>query len=414
MQSNQDTAIYARQSRDRNSSYTSCDAQLRICRDLADSRGFAIRDEYSDEVESGETLSRPQMKRLLAAIDDGHLKRLIVYSIDRLTRRLSDLQELMERFNRNGVQLVIVTDSQFSDSAAGRLMTNIVGAASEFQLDLTRERMADARAALKRQGKRVAGRVPFGYQAVKASKTLAVHPEQGLIVKEFFSLASQGKKPSELARLANSSLWKNHHNETGKWTPRWITKLLSNRAYIGEIRYGKSWLPGDHGPIVSQAVFDIVQNQLAQRRLRGNSRRKSGPSRFDFFQLKGLLYCGQCLRPMSTSVSIRGSIRYRYFRCRSHAGGRPPCPGVNIGWYDIHRLISSVLLEADDLELIASKFPEYWGGLDETTRLHRLVDLVERILFHFHVGELTIQFKDDLASIIDKLSSKALDGGADT
>ena len=125
----------------------------------------------------------------------------------------------MERFNRNGIQLVVVTDSQFSDSAAGSLMTNIVGAASEFQLDLTRERMADAREALKRQGKRVAGRVPFGYQAVKASKTMAVHPEQAQIVKEFFRLASQGEKPSELARLANSALWKNHHNESGKWTP---------------------------------------------------------------------------------------------------------------------------------------------------------------------------------------------------
>jgi DNA invertase Pin-like site-specific DNA recombinase len=168
-QPNEDTAIYARQSREGRSSYSSCDAQVRICSDLADACSFAIHDVYRDEVECGETLARPQMKRLLAAIDDGDVKRLIVYSIDRLTRRLSDLQELMKRFNRNGVQLHVVTDSQFSDSAAGRLMTNIVGAASEFQLDLTRERMADARAALKRQGKRVAGRVPFGYQAVMAS-----------------------------------------------------------------------------------------------------------------------------------------------------------------------------------------------------------------------------------------------------
>ncbi len=40
-------------------------------------------------------------------------------------------------------------------------MTNIVAAASEFEIELTRERLSDARAALKRQGKRVAGRVPF-------------------------------------------------------------------------------------------------------------------------------------------------------------------------------------------------------------------------------------------------------------
>ena len=62
------------------------------------------------------------------------------------------------------MELTVVTDSSYSDSAVSRLMTNIVAAANEFQQDLTHERMADMRAAMKRHGKRV-GRVPFGYQA---------------------------------------------------------------------------------------------------------------------------------------------------------------------------------------------------------------------------------------------------------
>jgi DNA invertase Pin-like site-specific DNA recombinase len=82
------TAIYARQSRKRNSSYSSCDAQVRVCQVLANARGFEIREVYVDEGESSESLDRVQMNRLLAAVDAGEVKRLIVYSIDRLTRRL--------------------------------------------------------------------------------------------------------------------------------------------------------------------------------------------------------------------------------------------------------------------------------------------------------------------------------------
>ena len=171
-----DTAIYARQSRTSRTSYSSCDAQVRICWDLASELSYKVRDAYSDEGESSESLDRPQLTRLLAAIDAGEVKRLIVSSIDRLTRRLFHLQELLERFNRNEVELLVVTDPRFGGAAASRLMTNIVAAASEFEIELTRERLSDARAALKRQGKRVAGRVPFGYRTDSVSKTLTAFP----------------------------------------------------------------------------------------------------------------------------------------------------------------------------------------------------------------------------------------------
>lgn len=60
-----------------------------------------------------------------------------------------------------GIILNVVTDPQFGESAAGGLMLNIAASASEFQQELTRERMAEPRSALKQKGRRVAGRVPY-------------------------------------------------------------------------------------------------------------------------------------------------------------------------------------------------------------------------------------------------------------
>jgi DNA invertase Pin-like site-specific DNA recombinase len=119
------------------------------------------------------------------------LTRLIVYSLDRLSRRLIHLHTLLDLFGRHGLELLVITDPHFGNSAANRLMTNIVASASEFQQALNRERMADRRAALKQRGKRVAGRIPFGYQADPVTKTLTPHPDQSVIVRDFFELASQ-------------------------------------------------------------------------------------------------------------------------------------------------------------------------------------------------------------------------------
>ena len=260
------TAIYARKSRASQQGYTSCDAQIAICRDLAEANDFEVADCFSDDGQSSETLDRPELKRLLKAIETGQVNRLLVDRLDRLTRRLTDLLMLLERFDSSHVELVVVNDPNFEDSAASRLMTNIVAAASEFQQDITRERMADLCSARKRRGKRVAGRVPFGYKAQEFTKKLKPNSDEAIVVHDFFKLASDGARPSDMASLANMSGWKDQNGVTGKWTARRIIQLLGNETYIGRIHHPDGSLPGEHQAIVDSDVFETVQQQLASRR----------------------------------------------------------------------------------------------------------------------------------------------------
>ena len=226
-------AVYARQSRTRGHSFSSCQNQIDLCQSVALQKGWTVTQVFSDEGQSSETLDRPELRRLISAIEGGQVDRLIIYSIDRLSRRLFHFQELLELFEKHDVELTVVTDPSYSDSAVSRLMTNIVAAANEFQQDLTRERMADMRAAMKRHGKRVAGRVPFGYQADPMTKKLIGDPEPSTVVRDFFELASKGARPSDLASLANLNGWKDQNGETGNWTARRILKLLKNPTYVG-------------------------------------------------------------------------------------------------------------------------------------------------------------------------------------
>ena len=390
-------AIYARQSRVRNVAYSSCQSQIDMCREFATSKDWRITQVYSDEGYSSETLDRPQLSQLIAAIETGEVRRLVVYSLDRLTRRMLHFQELLKLFERHSVTLAVVNDPSFSDNATGRLMANIIAAANEFQLDLTKERMADMRAAYKRDGKRVAGRVPFGYRTDPATKQLVVNEEQARRVHDFFTLAAGGSRPSDLAGLAKLQSWPNQLGETGKWTARRILKLLNNRVYIGEILNGSLTLQGAHQAIVSVTVFNEVQNLLASRRTSETKpRKKTDPSSRVHSYLSGKLICGQCNRPMSTSISHRGPVRYIYYRCRSDSGGKPRCRGVNVGAYWLEQFIASAIADIDDPKSeIPIAMREQWCQLDERQRQKRLPQTILKVIYTHSTGQVTIEIKPE-------------------
>tara|TARA_R110002049_G_scaffold288423_1_gene470924 strand:- start:106963 stop:108156 length:1194 start_codon:yes stop_codon:yes gene_type:complete len=374
-----------------------------MCLDAARTRNWDVTGIFKDEGVSSETLERPELQKLIAAINDREIDRLIVYGIDRLTRRLTHLQILLELFEANAVELVVVNDPSYSDTPVSRLMTNIVAAASEFQQDLTRERTADMRAALKRQGKRVAGRVPFGYLSDPETKKLVVHPSQAMVVREFFARAARGVRPSVLAKFANEQNWLDQNGETGTWTPRRIVKLLKNATYTGQIRSRDGWLPGEHEPIANSDLFDAVQAHLSSRNTRKAKTKERKPAKNPYrVNLLGRLFCGQCNRPMTTSVSHKGTIRYLSYRCRSSAGGKPPCPKVGIGQHRLERFVCDALADPDDAEFgLSASFQRQWRELPESKQQRHLPDVIAKVVFDYASGEVAIMAQENVEEFFD-------------
>src|ERR1700746_1149133 len=92
-------------------------------------------------------------------VDAGSVKAVIVAKLDRLTRSVKDLCELLERFEKRGVALVSVAESLDTGSAAGRLVLNIMAAVSQWEREAIGERTRDAMR--RSQGERV-GNIAFG------------------------------------------------------------------------------------------------------------------------------------------------------------------------------------------------------------------------------------------------------------
>src|SRR5690349_16268499 len=141
----------------------SLEAQAEKIRAMAVVHSADLLDIIVDGGESAKSLQRPGIERLLALVDAKKVDSVIVAKLDRLTRSVKDLCELLERFERRGVALISVAESLDTSSAAGRLVLNVMTAVSQWEREAIGERTRDALGHKRRQRERV-GNIAFGYR----------------------------------------------------------------------------------------------------------------------------------------------------------------------------------------------------------------------------------------------------------
>ena len=104
------------------------------------------------------------------------------------------------------------------------------------------------------------GSVPYGYQ-IDTDLHYQINPDQAPVVLEIFQRFVAGVPMGELLRDLEA---KGIRNAKGNcYTLKTLTKLLSNRIYIGEYRYADIVIPDGVPPIADKALFDAVAARLA-------------------------------------------------------------------------------------------------------------------------------------------------------
>lgn len=139
----------------------SLELQRARCLDYARALGLEVLGVFEDAGRSGRSLQgRPGV---LEAIELASAKRcaLLVYALDRLTRSVRDLGELLELVKAGRFELVSVTDSLNTSSASGRLVVHLLGAVAQWQREAGNERVRDALAHVRQSGGKL-GRLPLG------------------------------------------------------------------------------------------------------------------------------------------------------------------------------------------------------------------------------------------------------------
>jgi len=112
---------------------------------------------------SAKTLVRPGIQKILEGIRNGTIGTVIVLKLDRITRSIRDLGDLLDIFKKADAALVSVGESLDTQSAAGRMVINMLGVVSQWEREAIAERTAFA-LSHKRTQRKVYGPVAFGYR----------------------------------------------------------------------------------------------------------------------------------------------------------------------------------------------------------------------------------------------------------
>ena len=145
-------AIYARVSTNNGQSP---EMQTRELREYCQRRGWDIAGEYVDVGVSGAKDSRPELNRLLTDAHRRQFDALVVWKFDRFARSVSHLLRALETFQALGIEFVSLTEGVDTSTPAGKMVFTVLGAVSELERSLIRERVRAGLRNAKAKGKHI-------------------------------------------------------------------------------------------------------------------------------------------------------------------------------------------------------------------------------------------------------------------
>jgi len=97
---------------------------------------------WFEDSQSGSDLKRPAFDQLQKAIFEGSVRTVIVWKLDRISRRLKDGVNLLADWCQQGVRVVSVTQQIDLSGPLGHMMASVMFGLAEIELEYRRERQA--------------------------------------------------------------------------------------------------------------------------------------------------------------------------------------------------------------------------------------------------------------------------------
>jgi DNA invertase Pin-like site-specific DNA recombinase len=133
------TALYCRTSTNLQS--TGLEAQVLALKTYCQAQGISNFIVYADEGISGTKENRPQLNRLMAAVEGGQVSSVIVYSFSRFARSVTHLLEGLKRFDQQDVSFISISENLDTRTSTGRFVFTILAALSAMEREILVDRV---------------------------------------------------------------------------------------------------------------------------------------------------------------------------------------------------------------------------------------------------------------------------------
>ena len=285
----------------------SIESQIRECTAYAEKNGFTVVKHYIDRAISAKTDNRPQFQQMIKDSERGIFDVIIVWKLDRFARNRYDSARYKTQLKRNGVKLVSATEV-ISAGPEGIILESVLeGYAEYYSADLS-EKVVRGMTENALKGIYNGGTIPFGYM-IDETRHYQPDPLLAPYVEQTFQKYADGATMTDLRDWLKAHNIKNSMG--GEMSYNTIQRMLSNRRYIGELRLRDVVQPNAIPALVSEDLFNKVQEKLAKNK-KAPARHKAEES----YLLTTKLYCGKCGALMfgESGVSHTGKM-YTYYKC---------------------------------------------------------------------------------------------------
>lgn len=313
-----DAAIYVRISRDSEAQGLGVKRQEKDCRALAERLGWRVVEVFTDnDVSASKKKPRPAYERMMRAVETRRVQAVVVWDVDRLTRKPRELEDWIDHANRLGLSLASVGGEIDLATEQGRAMARMKGVFARLEAETIARRQRAKHKEMAEAGRYIGPR-PFGYRFAAdqdgstmrgSGKQLVVDPAEAAVIRECARRVLDGES---LWAITKDLSARGIETAAGNaWQTQTLRRMLMRWTQAG---YRKHQEYKDGQWVGQPQLFEAAWEPIIDRETHERVLAKlTAPSRITNkgdtalkYLLTWIVLCGVCGRPM---VGVKG---YKY------------------------------------------------------------------------------------------------------
>ena len=345
---------------------------------------------------------RPQFQEMLKDMKNGKINYIVAYKLDRITRSVRDLEELISVLEQYNCFLLCDRDDVNTSTANGRFFVRMLTVLSQLEIEIVSERTKFGLNGAIKSG-HIPGQRPFGYKSADDKKMIIDNATRPYVEK-IFDMYLEGKSFQQIANYFEE----NNIYPNKKWKDTTIQKIIDNKIYMGDYeQYKRIGKQENLEPIVYMNVVEPIISRAkweeCQRQKERNQRTYTRDRIYTFFQR---LKCPNCSRIMKCKGSGGTKRKYMYYTCEH-------CH-INFNENHVELLLKDFIYDLLEYDMAVKKFflpvlEDKSNNIDTSTidkEIRELQKQRDRIKQAYIKGIVEIDdFKEDYKLIEDKLAN---------
>ena len=278
---------------------------------LCDYKGYEVYKVYCDAGISAKDMEhRPKFQEMLKDMKDGKINYIVAYKLDRVTRSVRDLEELISQLEKYNTYLVCDRDDVNTSTANGRFFVRMLTVLSQLEIEIVSERTKFGLNGAIKSG-HLPGQVALGFKKDGNRKTI-IDPATAPIIKRVFDLYLQGKTFLQISNIFNGEKVLNKN-----WKDTHIERIINNRLYMGDyemykrLKEWKNVEPVIYMNVVEPIIPRYIWEECQAQKII-NQRTYTRDRVYTFFQK---LKCPKCGKIMKCKGSGSKRKKYVYYNC---------------------------------------------------------------------------------------------------